>query len=69
MAHRLSPRASSDLDDIWNYRADESGNERIADRFIDTLTERFVMLARTPHLGRRRDELLRGCAVTRSTLT
>jgi toxin ParE1/3/4 len=28
----------------------------ITDGFIDTLTERFVLLAEQPHMGRRRDE-------------
>jgi plasmid stabilization system protein ParE len=56
MAHRLALEAEADLDDIWYFIARESGNPDIADRFIDTLTQRFVVLARHPHMGRRRDE-------------
>jgi toxin ParE1/3/4 len=59
MAHRLAPEADSDLDDIWLYLARESGSIEIADRLIDSITEKFCLLARFPHLGRRRDEDLR----------
>jgi toxin ParE1/3/4 len=61
MAHRLALEAEADLDDIWYFIATESGNPEVADRFIDSLTERFLLLARHPHLGRRRDaDLLPG---------
>jgi toxin ParE1/3/4 len=56
MAHRVSPRAEADLDGIWLHVARESGSTEIADRFIDTITERFLTLARFPQLGRSRDE-------------
>ncbi|MGA9527084.1 MAG: type II toxin-antitoxin system RelE/ParE family toxin [Terriglobales bacterium] len=56
MAHRLAPQAAADLDDIWYYVAIESANIEIADRFIDSITERFLMLASHPYLGRPRDE-------------
>jgi len=59
MAHRLAPEAEADLDAIWYYTAKESGNVEIADRLIDSITERFFLLARHPHMGRRRDEDLR----------
>jgi toxin ParE1/3/4 len=59
MAHRLSPQAEAELDEIWYYIASESGNADIADRFINTLTERFYLLAITPYMGRRRDHDLR----------
>ena len=59
MAHRLAPEAEADLDDIWYYTATESGGIEIADRIIDSITERFLLLATHPHLGRRRDEDLR----------
>jgi len=60
MAHRLTQRARSDLDDIWRYLAIESGNEAIADRQIDQLTDRFYMIANSPRIGRSRDDLRRG---------
>jgi toxin ParE1/3/4 len=59
MAHRLSPTAEADLDDIWYHVAKESGSIEIADRLIDTIIERFLLLSRHPHIGRRRDEDLR----------
>ncbi len=60
MAHRLAPRARSDLDDIWEYIASESGSETIADRHIDTITERFDLLSNWPRLGRARHDLRNG---------
>lgn len=57
--HRLSPEVKAEPDDIWYYVATESGSIEIADRFIDNITSRFLLLARRPYLGRRRDEDLR----------
>ena len=59
MAHRLSRQAEADLDDIWLYVATRSGSLDIADRFIDSITERFYLLSLSPHIGRRRDHDLR----------
>lgn len=59
MAHRRSPQADLDLDGIWHYVAVESGSLQIADRLIDSITQRFNLLANYPNLGRRRDEDLR----------
>ena len=56
MAHRLSPRAEADLDDIWWYTATESGSTEIAQRQVATITQRFLLLSRYPLLGRARDE-------------
>jgi len=56
MAHRVAPQAAADLDDIWYYVAIESGNVEIADRFVDSITERFFLLAGHPYLGRPRDD-------------
>lgn len=41
MAHRLAPEAGIDLDDIWLYTAKESGSLDIADKVVDSITERF----------------------------
>jgi toxin ParE1/3/4 len=57
--HILAPECEADLDEIWSYIAIESGSTEIADRLIDSLTDRFFLLASYPHLGRRRDEDLR----------
>jgi toxin ParE1/3/4 len=59
MAHRVAPQAEAELDDIWYDLAKEGGSIEIADRLIDSITERFYLLACHPHIGRRRDEDLR----------
>jgi plasmid stabilization system protein ParE len=59
MAHRLAPKAETDLDNIWYYIARESQSVEIADRVVDSVTDRFFLLATHPHVGRRRDEDLR----------
>jgi plasmid stabilization system protein ParE len=56
MAHRVAPRADADLDDIWLYVANDSGSLDVANRLIDSITDRFFLLADFPHLGRNRDE-------------
>lgn len=57
--HRLAPQAETELDDIWLYVARESGSAEIADRLLDSIIEHFLLLARNPYLGRRRDNDLR----------
>lgn len=59
MAHRLAPQVETELDQIWYYLARESGSIEIADRLIDSITDRFLLLASHPYLGRRRDDDLR----------
>jgi toxin ParE1/3/4 len=56
MAHRVSPHAEADLDDIWFYTAKESGRIETANRLIDTITDRFLLLAGFLYIGRSRDE-------------
>jgi toxin ParE1/3/4 len=56
MPHRLAPQAAADLDDVWYYVAKESGSLEIASRLIDSITNRFLLLARHPYLGRSRDD-------------
>ena len=61
MGYRLLPEAVAELDDIWLYVARESGSIEIANRLIDTITERFWLLAQYSQIGRRRDrDLSRG---------
>lgn len=55
---RISPRASSDLIEIWSYIADDSAAN--ADAFIDKLYETIQLLASKPGLGRHREELAPG---------
>ncbi len=59
MGHRCTPEADSDLDDIWYYVATKSASLDAADRFVDSLTDRFFLLATHPNMGRARDEDLR----------
>ncbi len=60
MAHRLAPEAEADLDDIWWYVVKESGSAEVADRLIDSITARFLVLGDNPYLGRSRDDLRHG---------
>jgi toxin ParE1/3/4 len=59
MSFRLSQEAEADLDAIWLYIARASGNIDVANRLIDTITERFWLLGQRPHLGRSRGHDLR----------
>jgi toxin ParE1/3/4 len=59
MGHVRSPQADSDLNSIWYYVASESAGVEVADRLIDSITERFFLLANYPNIGRRRDDDLR----------
>lgn len=56
---RLLPEAEAELDEIWLYAARESASIEIANRLIDSITERFWLLAQHPQIGRRRDADLR----------
>jgi toxin ParE1/3/4 len=56
MAHRLAPAVDGDLDEIWYYVAKESGSLEIANRLIDSITDRFLLLAAFPFVGRSRAE-------------
>jgi toxin ParE1/3/4 len=59
MGPRVAPEAQADLDDIWHFVARESGSMEVADRLIDSITDRFLLLAAHPYLGRHRDKDLR----------
>jgi toxin ParE1/3/4 len=56
MTHRVAPTAERDLDDIWLYVAKDSGGIEIANRLIESITDRFFLLAGFPYIGRSRDE-------------
>ena len=60
MAVLRSPQSDSDLDSIWYYVATESGSEEAANRLIDSITERFLLLANYPNVGRPRTDLRPG---------
>lgn len=64
----LSPLAEEDLSDIWAYIALGGDAPEAADRLIEKVRRKCVALARTPGIGRSRDELghgLRSLAVGR----
>lgn len=56
MAHRLARRAEADLEDIADYIARKSGSLETARRVIDSITDRFHLLAANPYIGRVRDD-------------
>lgn len=60
MAFRLAPGARDDLDAIWDHIAREAGNTAPADRMIDAIAERLLLLAEHPRIGRVRDDLVIG---------
>jgi toxin ParE1/3/4 len=60
VAYRVSPEASADLDEIWYHIATEGGGPTTADGAVDAITQRFLLLATHPHIGRRRDDLRTG---------
>jgi plasmid stabilization system protein ParE len=55
MAHSLSPRARADIDEIAYYVAVESGSLETADRLLESIYRRFLLLGQYPHAGRRRE--------------
>lgn len=55
--YRLAAPAREDLVGIWEFIARESGEVRAADRAVDAIIERLLMLARNPRAGRLRDEI------------
>jgi plasmid stabilization system protein ParE len=48
MAYRLTRDAEADLDDIWSYIVQESGVPDIARNLVESITERFDLLAAHP---------------------
>lgn len=51
----LVPEAAQDLDDIWEYIAEDSLDA--ADRFLDELNQNIGRLADTPGMGHSREDL------------
>jgi plasmid stabilization system protein ParE len=54
-AYILSEDADLDLDDIWEYIAQD--NIDAADRWIDKLFDAFEAIGRTPGIGHKREDL------------
>ncbi len=55
---RFLPEAQADLHQIWDYIAE--GDVDAATRFVDLAEEKCSLLARSPDIGRVRDELAPG---------
>jgi len=58
--------AERDFDDIWYYIAIHSGSAERANKFVDSITRRLSVVARSPKAGTIRDEIdsgLRGLPV------
>lgn len=51
----ISPAAMADLDDIWDYIAEDS--PEAATRFLSLLLEQCQLLADSPYLGRERADI------------
>jgi toxin ParE1/3/4 len=60
MALRVAPEVEAELDEIWSYLAIESGAADVANRLVNSITNRFFLLSKHPYLGRRRDDLRSG---------
>ena len=56
---RLSKNALRGLDEIFVYWATRASLE-VADRLVEALEERFALLAESPGIGRRCDEIAAG---------
>ncbi len=54
--YRLSRPAKADLDRIW-FRIAREASIETADRFVDTITARFPVLATMPEAGRARGDI------------
>ncbi len=52
----VSPEADEDLVEIWLHIATDRDTEA-ADRVLDSFHQKFLMLLRTPEMGRAREEL------------
>ncbi len=53
--YRTSPRASQDLAEINEYLF--ANNPNAAEQFLNSVTQKFELLANFSNMGRRRDEL------------
>ncbi|MBD8891549.1 type II toxin-antitoxin system RelE/ParE family toxin [Roseibium litorale] len=53
--YRLTPKALSDLEDIWRYSANTWSPDQ-TDVYIDELSNRFEMIAAAPDMARERTE-------------
>jgi toxin ParE1/3/4 len=59
MRIRLAPQARADLDAIWLYLAQESGNQELATRVVNLVTDKFALFVKFPHIGKSMESELR----------
>lgn len=55
--YALAPLARDDLDAIWDYIGIENDRPAAAVRLLETLHEKFALLATQPLLGQHREDL------------
>jgi toxin ParE1/3/4 len=60
MTARLTSQARLELDEIWHCVAGENDSPETADRALDAIAARLLLLAEHPRLGRIRDDLRPG---------
>jgi toxin ParE1/3/4 len=59
MRIRLAPQARTDLDAIWLHVAQESGSTDYATRAIGSISDKFGLFAKFPHIGKSLESDLR----------
>lgn len=59
MRVRIAQQARADLDGIWIYVAKESDSQAFATRVIESITDKFRILAKYPLIGRSLESELR----------
>jgi toxin ParE1/3/4 len=52
---QVSLQVETDLGEIWLYVAQEAGDGAIASRVVNSITDRFALLAKFPHMGKSRE--------------
>ncbi len=55
MSYQVTPEARADLEEIWEYIAED--NPPAADHLIEAFYKRFTMIAVHPRIGRDRSSL------------
>ena len=57
---RVSRRARADLDEIWEYVAEQEQSIPAATKLTDHITNTFPLLGTQPSIGRRREDFAPG---------
>jgi toxin ParE1/3/4 len=61
--YTIAPRADADLRAIWDYIAIQNNSPETARKFLERLSEKFVLLAASPLMGELRDDLRPGLRI------